>query len=54
MDFRAEFIAEARDLLREIASGPDAPYYYYAPDRSSLSQAFREVANNLSMLRLSK
>ncbi len=41
-------------LLQDVASGPDAPYYYYAPDRASLRQAFREVANNLSMLRLSK
>jgi len=41
-------------LLRDVASGPDAPYYYYAPDRSTLRQVFREVANHLSMLRLSK
>jgi hypothetical protein len=41
-------------LLRSVASGPDAPYYYYAPDRSTLRQVFREVANHLSMLRLSK
>ena len=41
-------------LLKSVASGPNEPYYYYAPDASTLSQAFREVANHLSELRLSK
>lgn len=45
---------ELQELLREVASGPDAPYYYYAPDRATLRQVFREVANHLAMLRLSK
>jgi Flp pilus assembly protein TadG len=45
---------ELQALLQSVASGPEEPYYYYAPDSSSLSQAFREIANNLSMLRLSK
>jgi len=41
-------------LLQEVASGPDSPYYHYAPDADTLSQVFREVANHLSQLRLSK
>lgn len=41
-------------LLKEIATGPDSPFYHYAPDAETLSQVFREVANNLSELRLSK
>lgn len=43
-----------QQLMKDIASGPDAPFYFYAPDAAALSQAFREVANNLSELRLSK
>ena len=41
-------------LMKEIASGPDAPYYHYAPDGSTLQTVFQEVANHLSELRLSK
>ncbi|MCP5368611.1 MAG: VWA domain-containing protein [Hyphomicrobiales bacterium] len=41
-------------LLKEIASGPDTPYYYYAPDGNTLQDVFKEVANHLSELRLSK
>jgi Mg-chelatase subunit ChlD len=41
-------------LMREIATGPDSPYYHYAPDGDALRAVFREVANNLSELRLSK
>ena len=41
-------------LMKEIASGPDAPYYHYAPDASTLQTVFQEVANHLSELRLSK
>jgi hypothetical protein len=41
-------------LMKEIASGPDAPYYHYAPDASMLQTVFQEVANHLSELRLSK
>ena len=39
---------------RRVASGPDAPYYYYAPDATALNGAFHEIANHLSELRLSK
>ncbi len=41
-------------LLQTAASGPDSPYYYFAPDATTLQQVFREVANHLSELRLSK
>lgn len=41
-------------LMKEIASGPDAPFYYFAPDSATLQQAFHEIANNLSELRISK
>lgn len=41
-------------LMKEIASGPDAPYYHYAPDPGTLQTVFKGVANHLSELRLSK
>jgi hypothetical protein len=41
-------------LMREVASGPNSPYYHYAPDGDALRAVFREVANHLSELRLSK
>ena len=41
-------------LMKEIASGPDAPYYHYAPNASTLQTVFKQVANHLSELRLSK
>lgn len=43
-----------QQLLKEVASGTEAPYYNYAPDAATLQQIFREVANHLSELRLSK
>jgi hypothetical protein len=41
-------------LMKEVASGDGAPYYHYAPDRATLKNVFREVANHLSELRLSR
>lgn len=41
-------------LLKQVASGPDSPYYHYAPDADTLQQVFHEIANHLSELRLSK
>lgn len=41
-------------LLKGVASGPNAPYYHYAPDAATLNTVFQEVANHLSELRLSK
>lgn len=43
-----------QSLLQQVASGPDSPYYYYAPDAATLQSIFREIANHLSQLRLSK
>lgn len=43
-----------QQLLKDVASGPDMPYYYYAPDGDTLQQVFREIANHLSELRLAK
>jgi len=40
--------------MRQVASGPGAPYYQYAPDAASLEAAFQEIGNHLSRLRLSK
>ncbi len=41
-------------LLKQVATTPDRPFYNYAPDAAALQTVFREVANNLSELRLSK
>lgn len=41
-------------LMKEIASGPDAPYYHYAPGPAALQTVFRSVASQLSELRLTK
>ena len=41
-------------LMKDIATEPNSPYYFYAPDSASLQEAFQEVANTLSQLRLSK
>ncbi|MBK18809.1 MAG: hypothetical protein CMM52_08235 [Rhodospirillaceae bacterium] len=41
-------------LLKSVATGPDSPYYHYAPDGTALQQVFQEVANHLSELRISK
>lgn len=41
-------------LLKSVATSPDAPFYHFAPDATSLQLVFQEVANHLSQLRLSK
>lgn len=41
-------------LMKQVASGPSAPYYQYAPDAASLQVAFQEIGNHLSKLHLSK
>ena len=43
-----------QELLKGIASGTESPFYHYAPDGAALVQVFKEVANHLSELRLSK
>jgi Flp pilus assembly protein TadG len=46
--------ADLTALLKQVASSGSAPYYYYAPDPSALSGIFRDIANNLSALRIVK
>ncbi len=46
--------SDLQTLLQEVASGPQAPYYYFAPGSAELKSAFKEIANHLSELRLSK
>ena len=41
-------------LMQSVASGPAAPYWYSADNSAQLKEAFQEVANHLSELRLSK
>ena len=41
-------------LLQQVATKTTAPFYYYAPSAADLSNAFTEIANNLSNLRLSR
>ena len=39
-------------LLQSVATQPQAPYYYYAPDPSALDEIFEQIAASLSTLRL--
>lgn len=41
-------------LLKQVATQPDAPYYFFAPDEASLDGIFSKIAANLSKLRVSK
>ncbi len=41
-------------LMKQIATEPNSPYYHYAPDAAALRAAFNEIANNLSLLRISR
>jgi Flp pilus assembly protein TadG len=53
--YTIRFGTEASEsLLKTVASGPGAPYYQYAPDAAALKEAFQEIGNHLSKLRLSK
>jgi Flp pilus assembly protein TadG len=40
-------------LLKGIATQPNAPYYFFAPDAATLNSAFQQIADHLSSLRLS-
>jgi len=40
-------------LLKGIATSPDPPYYFYAPDATTLNSSFQQIADHLSSLRLS-
>jgi len=42
------------DLLKQVASGPDEPYYFNAPDNTQLQAAFQKIAADLSNLRLTQ
>jgi len=39
-------------LLKAVATQPAAPYYFFAPDNTSLQSAFDQIAASLSALRL--
>ena len=41
-------------LLQAVATQPQAPYYYYAPDSASLNDIFDQIAASLSALRIVK
>jgi len=41
-------------LLSQVATAPTPPYYHNAPDAATLENIFREIANHLSKLRISK
>ncbi|MBX6320795.1 MAG: hypothetical protein IRY94_03105 [Rhodospirillaceae bacterium] len=41
-------------VLKQVASGPSAPYYFDAADSGQLQDAFQQIAADLSKLRLSK
>ena len=43
-----------KNVLKQVASGPGAPFYHLAPSAAELQTVFREVANHLTELRLSK
>ncbi len=41
-------------LLQQVATEPAAPYYHFAPDGDALNSVFKEIAKDLSALRISK
>lgn len=41
-------------LLKQVATQPTSPYYFFAPDEASLDGIFSKIAANLSKLRVSK
>ncbi len=41
-------------LLKEVATEPNAPFYHFAPDGAALEKVFKEIADDLSALRISK
>lgn len=42
------------DLLKEVATSPDEPFYNYAPTADDLQDIFKRVATNLANLRISR
>lgn len=49
----AEESATLQQLMKDVASGPDSPFYNFAPTAAELQNVFEEVANDLSQLRVS-
>jgi len=45
---------EQQALMQEIASGEEAPYYYYAPTGDDLQSVFEEIGSTLVSLHISK
>ncbi|MGE5536975.1 MAG: VWA domain-containing protein [Gemmatimonas sp.] len=43
-----------KTLLQGIASAPSSPYYFYAPDATTLNDAFKQIADHLSSLRIAQ
>lgn len=41
-----------KTLLKQVATEPNAPYYFYAPGATELEAAFKQIAAALSVLRL--
>lgn len=41
-----------KTLLKQVATEPNAPYYFYAPGATELKDAFKQIAASLSVLRL--
>jgi Flp pilus assembly protein TadG len=46
--------ANLTTLLKAVATQPQAPFYYFAPDTASLSTIFDQIAASLSALRIVK
>ena len=46
--------SQLQTLLQTVASGPGSPYYFFAPDTDTLHTVFRQIADHLAALRLSK
>lgn len=43
-----------KNLLKSVATGPNAPYYYQTNSKEELTAAFKSIAASLSVLRLAK
>ncbi len=50
----AESSGSLETLMKDVASDPDAVFYYKAPTADELRTAFQEIANNLANLHLSR
>ena len=41
-------------LMKQVASGDEAPYYYHAPDGDALKDVFEEIASHIGHVRLTR